>query len=585
MRDIQTLSTIEIEEILNSVPAIFIGSAISSFHPTSLPSGEQFCRQLFEYVFQKDNLGIGIPENIKLEIANVPFEAIMECCPTKTRLPAILNKIYGTNIYNAFHYIFSQLLLEGKISSIITPNYDLAIDNVINEEKKICTIKSQDDYLAFKKTPIKGTYFKIHGTSEINCEDTLIYTLSQEGSLEKWKQELLTDLLQHKILIVIGYSGRDFDICPLIAEINYKKVIWIKYVNTNIEQSAYEEYLLASNGNNLSVAGDFKSLLLKVFNKKVDCSFQPKEIDFNVIFSLSLEERLEWRINILSRIACANIGMKVLNNAKIHLRPDYVFMVLSEMYGHTGEYYKAALNADLYSQYSPANSIESLLGISRCSQFWINSGKYFKAYRLLNSLKLKKNKLFPNESQLDATILGNELTFWQRMKQLISNRLIKYVFILFHKYIDRKIEKLQIRFLLLKDNGNWNERQLIQHNIERLQLKVNYNLSLPAIKGYRNLGLTGMEIIACRHSLSNNKCWDDSERKLLEYCISKAKELGMNTELWKLLRLKFQRENLSKHTKRIIWLRWKVLLQTTEYAYPFNIFAKADLLYHYYFKV
>src|SRR5581483_12022238 len=116
------------------------------------------------------------------------------------------------------------------ISAIITPNYDQAIDDCFRQKQDI--LFSDACCKRFNKNPRGGILFKIHGS--INHPKSMIYTIEQEKRLSLSKTETLQNILKDKILIVIGYSGRDFDICPLITSkkvYGYKKVVWLRYVN------------------------------------------------------------------------------------------------------------------------------------------------------------------------------------------------------------------------------------------------------------------------------------------------------------------------------------------------------------------
>ena len=179
MRSINDIDFLEKQEILDSKPVVLIGSGISLFHPTSLMSGIGFCEKLYAYIFFEDEFKEA--KWLEEEIVNIPFEAFMECFPHKEKLPQLISKMFLKEAYNVFHELFAQNLLNGNFQSIITPNYDLAFDRALADLGHTKSIVGREDVQKFNRN-LGGVYFKIHGTAD--KENTLIYTLTQEGALD-----------------------------------------------------------------------------------------------------------------------------------------------------------------------------------------------------------------------------------------------------------------------------------------------------------------------------------------------------------------------------------------------------------------
>jgi hypothetical protein len=54
-----------------------------------------------------------------------------------------------------------------------------------------------------------------------------VFRLSQEGALPSWKRELLGQLVDGRDVVVMGYSGLDFDICPVLFGLGYRRIFWL----------------------------------------------------------------------------------------------------------------------------------------------------------------------------------------------------------------------------------------------------------------------------------------------------------------------------------------------------------------------
>src|SRR5207244_716893 len=99
---------------------------------------------------------------------------------------------------------------------------------------------------------LQAAIFKIHGCVEHDQhrkpgEDrTMIYTLGREGELPPWKRRILYRLVAGRRLLVCGYSGRDFEICPELARLN-ADIVWNIRKSENLTPNA-RRVLTAANG-------------------------------------------------------------------------------------------------------------------------------------------------------------------------------------------------------------------------------------------------------------------------------------------------------------------------------------------------
>jgi hypothetical protein len=70
----------------------------------------------------------------------------------------------------------------------------------------------------------------------------MVCRLSEEGLLPRWKKDVLVKNLSGRHLVVLCYSGLDFEICPEILNIQLHSLIWNFLRNPNRRKSELTEY-------------------------------------------------------------------------------------------------------------------------------------------------------------------------------------------------------------------------------------------------------------------------------------------------------------------------------------------------------
>ena len=172
----------------------------------------------------------GLPVAVTIESATphevklVPFEGIWACHPDPDAIVNAIVRLYSHSsaAANEFHDTIAKVLANGTLSSVTTTNYDLAVERSTHASS-IRVVECEGNRAGAIGASPTGIYFKIHGSAKPQLKGSIIYRLDQEGRLHRWKRELLTTLLENRTLLAIGYSGRDFDICPEIARIFFEE--------------------------------------------------------------------------------------------------------------------------------------------------------------------------------------------------------------------------------------------------------------------------------------------------------------------------------------------------------------------------
>ncbi|HEU0047882.1 MAG TPA: SIR2 family protein [Nitrososphaera sp.] len=210
--------------------SLLVGSGISLWEPSNLPTGQQFSHALLAALFWDE------ADAQMIELANkVPFENIMDLCPSDRKLEALVRQQYDVYRPNELHATLAKAIAEGYVESVVTTNYDGCLDKALSNQLA-CPIGLQMGsvrrVVGFDDAEPEGSlgpgcyYFKIHGSTDNRAPGSLIFKLRDEGALLPWKRKLLSSLWRGRVLFIIGYSGLDFEISPVIPLTRPANVTW-----------------------------------------------------------------------------------------------------------------------------------------------------------------------------------------------------------------------------------------------------------------------------------------------------------------------------------------------------------------------
>lgn len=206
--------------------SLFVGSAISTFPPTNIPSGMRIRDSMSRLLAERDFEGkYKSADYFRAEfLSSMSLEGILEICDYKDSVYSFMKGLFDRAIPNPAHSFIASLIHQRLVHSVITTNYDEGIEKAFKRisGKTLLPIK-QDTRISATGYPY---FFKLHGSIS-DPREQIINTLSQESKgLPRWKAESLDSLLAHKDVLFIGYSGHDFDICPLLLNMPIKNVYW-----------------------------------------------------------------------------------------------------------------------------------------------------------------------------------------------------------------------------------------------------------------------------------------------------------------------------------------------------------------------
>lgn len=337
------------------IPTILVGSGVSLWHPTGLPSGQNFTQAMYSVLFE-NQFKLSRSEKCLLdkifglkwneEFSGMPFEHLMECCPSEEKANRLINRIYTSRRANPVHEALAEGLKNSLIHSIITTNYDSCIDEALDKSginyAKVVTADQAEITLQNSDLPC---YFKIHGSTEPGMEETPMFSLKHEGLLNQAKRQLLNFLTEKRPLVIVGYSGLDFELCPEIERSDITEIVWNELYAE--PPSASAERLLEKKGGHL-IYGDVHIFIKNWLGtdylpeKNEDMSGVVKDAVENIF---SYEEITLWRVKVLNSLGLPSFVFKAISRAEISAENSYFASVHSgRSHFHAGRYKAARQN-------------------------------------------------------------------------------------------------------------------------------------------------------------------------------------------------------------------------------------------------
>jgi hypothetical protein len=576
IRKLNSISDNELQDLLaGSEIVALLGAGISSWSPTNLPLGSNLSDGIFDAIF-RDKSGKVTDQNEKLLLKIyklLPFETINESCPDEAKLTEILRSIFHVTRPNPIHELFAQILKEKKVKSVITPNYDCSLDSAIaaqyntNIDLDIGVIRriifdSDIDQIDLSTAQL---FFKIHGSTDDFTGRSLVFRLNQEGVLPPWKRHVFRKAIEGKILLIIGYSGSDFDICPEIPLAGPKHVIW------NVRKEKIEEIKpnpkeVAKRITTIFIAADMVDFLSKLF-QPVIANQGHSSLDLENTFrqSFPLYKRRLWKVRILNNLT---YNHSALIETKQLLKEGprvgiFDIEILSQHGGASasfGNYKQAALaheKAAMIANEYVSSSEEMCRQLLSASDAWRCYGGFSRS--ILRHLQVKKEiqKIQNPSLSIQAGISRNEVLIMRHLYDLLKRLYIKPLTKKVRSHVEELIKRLieiyrdSGEWYPLQQMGLWNERFDLPHKVTTWSGEYE---TPPALEGYRQLNFPMGEMMAFRQNISRGNIPISIEigteaRRLANFAIA----LGINPEIWKihlLILLKFKNErNLINDTK------------------------------------
>jgi len=547
-----------IEELKKDPPVVLVGSFISTWLPTSLPNAQKLTSDIFELLFPQTLTGLDEIGNryLRTIFTNVPFEHVFERCSNEEKIRKIIKEAFLVDAYNPAHQAIADGLISGKFRAVITTNYDLCFDKLFGycstqSNRQIKRIIRESDYTNHYPTNNRF-YFKIHGSADDVDGESLVFALRHESILPDWKRKLLIEALSGKNLLVIGYSGLDFEICPELSNIPIKQIYWNSF--TDKFPSPNAEILLRKNSNNVLLIGDMRNLLSDlIWPISAQAGISSDNFIFEIYNKFTQYELNYWRVTLLNSMGCPSIAFNIAQSCLGDVADDKLDFLrmnrqIAQALFHKGRYRDSAntflLSAKLANQLSDT-LLEAELLLDTCDAFRCY-GAFYRSSKVLNralnlcnsvSHEFNKNRLL-GKFHLKRILLMRHLY-----------QISKYISWLRSWIIKKCTQDLKAASKFALQTGNWLEFQQTRWWAERLGIDPailadkEYYQAPPSKSGYDHLGYHVAQCGVFRDMLQKTKDrLSDQNKTLLINHLEHCKLFGNIPEIWKLLFLKLKRD-------------------------------------------
>lgn len=534
---------------------LLVGSKVSEWYPSSLPSGMEVTRQISELLAdQISNVDEQHKQKVVGFIRRAPFEYIIDRCPRQQKVKLLLARLYRSNNPNLVHRAIANLVCADRIHSVITPNYDMCLEAVLPDKNPLRHIVLPKHLEGI--THGDRVLFKIHGSAQAGLESTMVVSLSEEGRLPEWKQTLLRDIIEGKYLLVMGFSGLDFEISPYIVQSKPKKVIWNSYRNpTHVPQTlSPNARRILSTCPSVVVWGDLRHLLAEM-----DKPF----VWYNTFFTLRVDELLRQELTL--------IDLK-LWSAAVLSPPGYAYYAkllaydLMRSLSRDDSEYTMAVNIYGDALYSQGKYLDSAHYTEESSRLFLThgdisnfirsetrgidalrcAGLFKEAYQRLEIARQTLSQLQCYEVEKEQLTAKLDLQEVLLIRERYSRAKVLYQRGIFSRKMRNRMRECQVEGKQLLQNvveisekyGQWHDIQQSRMWSGRLDISFNEVYDGPLkplddMAGWSHLGYIVPEMMSLREALLKGE-YDKAPEATVRGHILLAKEIGCEPEVWKL---------------------------------------------------
>lgn len=584
------LDSIEATDILQKLKndggiTLFVGSAISMWHPTLLPPGQTVTDYLAGLLVEQFDIPDATKKKEIVEaIVATPFEYIWDQSPNNPLLGKIIVDEYKNKSPNTIHEAIKNLVSSGLIKHVITTNYDTCLDQVFQNIGNITKVVTEKDAQAINDDD--NIYFKIHGSAENGLESTIVYRLAHEGALPDWKRQVLRQCITNSTLLVIGYSGLDFEICPEIILAKPSQIIWNSYSNPNTDNKALTPNslrVLQSQSENTAIWGDMKKAFSLLGQSIPTLSMSKTPPSWKLDAILSKTEIQIWACSIISPLGygaqAENLAYKILDtiDEKSQHYATTVFL-LSDALFHKGKYLQSAENCYKAAQIHLKNNdlLSYITSVSRQSDALRCGGNFWDALLAVSTArtKISNSKLSMREKQNSTNLLDlKELLvyrdFYEIAKWLNNIQLAKHYQSYSRKLITR-IAKVAAK------EGQWTIFQQAKMWAGRLEIDFDkvYKGTMQPLNdwlGFRHLGAIIPQMMATRDALWRNTTGKTTTHEEIQELIKQAENIECFPEIWKLSLAYNEKFAIAKGEPEFEWKKAFYECEYTDFLRTFKL--------------
>ncbi len=193
---------------------VVAGAGISKDMPANLPSWWEYNILLIEMIGKLGAEALNMKDNL------LEMDVVQKGVPVVSVSDFFVNRIAGRTYFpllemldgaapNVHHMMLAALARQGRISGIVTTNYDTLIEKAFQESSVPYDVYSDDE--SYQKQINSETFpiYKIHGSAE-NALHAIDTAQQKIQGLSNEKKHVLKNLFSENHLLFMGFSGEDF---------------------------------------------------------------------------------------------------------------------------------------------------------------------------------------------------------------------------------------------------------------------------------------------------------------------------------------------------------------------------------------
>jgi len=384
-----------------------------------------------------------------------------------------------------------------------------------------------------------------------------------------WKQELLKKLIENRVLLVIGYSGFDFEVCPEIARISVESVVWNFFSQNDYERSPGFNHIKNTNINKTVLLGDMLSIFSLLGHPISPRRYLSTQSNITSLLqnSFSKDELLLWRARILNTMGNSRLALLSIDG----LRPNSstsnkVVLEYAQALFHHGKYLSASKEFIRAAKLSSCPYEKLHRELDACDSLRC-FGSYRRAYSMLKNIRKEIYLLPPLDVDLRSRVLLKELLILYDFYKIIKKTRLSF--------IDRLLRNKSALLIeqgapLSLEAGRWLDFQQYRFWCERFNLNASILSNqggyspLPTKKGYKHLGYqVALLMEICERAKQNRSTSNE-----IDEGFDLAKYLGSHPSCWKIAQIRSRSFPAQKR-------RWKQIydnyLKKCEYTYSIRV--------------
>lgn len=310
---------------------------------------------------------------------------------------------------------------------------------------------------------------------------------------------------------MIGYSGRDFDICPELADAEVN-VIWLQRTNT-LQPRA--EFVLEKRRGMLLI-GDLWDFIGVLTGDPMPAD-QPR-MGGRSDFDFGKESVSQWGRQILDWMACSTLMEDLAPEPSWDQSKTLVER--ASVLGHAGRYLDACHVLQQITRDISLSREELISAEIRAAEQWFIYGSYWRGWRMLCKVEAElRNRPKPS----DLHVMAAELRLFMHTAPAFLAKTFRLRRL--SEFMQQKSEASYRSARPALENGAWRRLALLRRHAEQIGIPQSSNFELPLKEVFASLGLVLLDVVSKRDSVRSGAMTPEKYTIALD-CIKKSDQYG-----------------------------------------------------------